>query len=383
MGSLHRRKGSKWWRIQWVDARGQIKTKTLKGITSEKIAKAILGKIEHNTALERTGFVDPSEAKVQREGRRAIKEQIDGWQKHIEAADRSDSYAEVMSNLVRRVLKLARVCCLLDIVPGDIKHAIGKMPRERGEGDVSARQKNKALRACKMFCEQMRRDGKLRTNILADVTGWDERTDKRHQHVAFEPELAERVIAAADASKETVERLTGPQRAMLYRVCAGTGFRKGTCRRLRVRDLKLTSPTPFIKVLATNVKNKVEADQPISHALARQLAKYVKRLGENQRLFPFTANDNTAEMMRHDFASIGVDYDMGDGYFRDFHSWRNTFGTEAGKATGNIKEVQMLMGHSTPVLTARYMRPTLHDVRRVVEALPGATESKGGKERTA
>jgi integrase len=88
------------------------------------------------------------------------------------------------------------------------------------------------------------------------------------------------------------------------------------------------------------------------------------------RLFPASARADTAAMMRHDVAAAGLDYEPEPGTFRDFASWRNTYGTELGRATGNIRVVQDMMGHSTPVLTARYMRPTMTDYRAAVDALP-------------
>ena len=47
------------------------------------------------------------------------------------------------------------------------------------------------------------------------------------------------------------------------------------------------------------------------------------------------------------------------------------------------KVVQELMGHSTPVLTARYMRPTLADYTAAVNALPGvqAPAGRSGRKR--
>jgi integrase len=276
----------------------------------------------------------------------------------------------------------AKVICLLDIRPGDIRLAIGRMPRERGKGDVGARQRNKALSACKRFCEQMRRDQKMRVNPLADLEPWDERTDQRRQHVAYDEGIAEAVIEAAAASKEIVERLTGPQRSMLYRTAAGTGFRKRTLCGLTVADLHLKASTPFIRVTASNVKNKVARDQVISVDLCRWLASYTRSMKPKDRLFPFRLSDNTAAMMRHDLRSIGVEYEATPTSFRDFHSWRNTFGTDLGR-TANIKVVQEMMGHSTPVLTARYMRPTLADYSGAVESLPKHGAQRRRKARSA
>lgn len=383
MGSIHKRRRGKWWRIQWVDGAGKLRTKTLTKVTELKVAETILAKLEHQAALERSGYIDPADAKFQREGRRPINEHIDDWQEHLKASKPSPKYDVHESNLVRRVMKLAGAGRLLDIVPGDVKRAIANMPRERGEGDVGLRQKNKALTACKMFCEQMRRDGKLRANPLTDVKGWNENTDKRRQHVAFDAELADAVIIAARHAPFVCEGLTGPQRAMLYLTAFNTGFRKRTCGELTVSHLHLSGPSPFIRILPSNVKNKKLKDHLIDVDYAAALRLYTKGMKPNERLFPFKHYHNTAEMMRRDLASIGVEYQASPTEFRDFHSWRNTFGTEMGRRA-SIKVVQDLMGHSTPVLTARYMRPTIADYREPLAGLPKVGQAKPRKNaRTA
>lgn len=384
MGSIHKIKGGRWLRVQYTDAAGELRTKTLKGITDRKLAKQILAKLEEREAKIRGGILDPRDEKFVREGRAPIADHIDGWQEHLKAAKLSPKYDTHESNLVRRVMRFAGIKTLADITPGDVKRAVGRMPRQKGDGDLSARQKNKALTACKMFCEQMRRDGKLRVNPLSDVSGWDQDTDQRRQHVAYDVELARAVVQSAAESIAKVEGLTGPQRAMLYQTAAGTGFRKRTLRELRVEHLKLKAPVPYITILPSNVKNKKRRDHTIRRSLAAALAEYTKRMHPHQRLFPFKEFHNTAAMMRHDLKRIGVDYQATPTSFRDFHSWRHTFGTEMGKVE-NIRVVQDMMGHSTPVLTAKYMRPTLADYSAAVEKMPevGAAKPKHGKAKTA
>jgi integrase len=216
----------------------------------------------------------------------------------------------------------------------------------------------------------MLRDGKLKADPLAGVKGWDLAVDRRHTRAAQSADEAGRIIDAARNSPDTLQGLTGPQRAVLYETAAGTGFRRRTLLALTPAHLHLSADPPFIRVRPENVKNKKERDQMIPGSLAAILRAYARDVYPVDRLFPATGRADTAAMMRHDVAAAGLEYEPEPGVYRDFHSWRNTYGTELGRATGNIRVVQDMLGHSTPVLTAKYMRPTMLDYRAAVDALP-------------
>jgi integrase len=365
---IQRIKGSKWWRFQWRDAAGRMRTKTLTGITDYKLVKDITSKIATESALERHGFSDPQSKRAAKESVKPIDEHIGRWRELLFAGG-NKHYADEESALVRRVMVRSGAQRLTDITPGDIRRAIATLPRTRGEGTLSARTKNKAATACKMFCEQMRRDGAIRSNPLSDLKGWNEAVDRRHDRLATEADEATAIINAARASKAIVQGLTGPQRAMLYEIARGTGFRRRTLFGLRVDDLHVDALPPFIRVRATNVKNKQQRDQIISSDLAEMLRSFIGSARENHKLFSPSRRGDTSLMMQHDCHAAGIPFKIGD-LFRDFHSWRNTYGTELGRITDNIKVAQVLMGHSTPVLTARYMRPTINDYRGAVSKLP-------------
>ncbi|HYT87593.1 MAG TPA: tyrosine-type recombinase/integrase, partial [Gemmataceae bacterium] len=56
--------------------------------------------------------------------------------------------------------------------------------------------------------------------------------------------------------------------------------------------------------------------------------------------------------------------------FADFHSLRHSYLTLGGRAGIDLRTLQELAGHSTPVLTARYSHRRLHDLAGAVEKLP-------------
>lgn len=371
--SVHRVKGRRCWRLQWPDPDrpGKVKTRTLRDVTDRRTARQIRDKFAAELAREREGLITPAERRLRRAALTPLAELVDGWCKAVRGG-KSPGYAEQEAALVKRVFAAAGAAIPPDLSGGPVRATIDGLPRERGEGTLSARQKNKALRACQRFTRAMVRDGNLPADPLAHLKGWDEATDRRHVRTASEADVAALIVDAARGSPDTVQGLTGPQRAVLYQAAAGTGFRRRTLLALTPRHLHLSSDPPFIRIRPENVKNKRDKDQIIPTSLAAVLRAYARGLAPDDRLFPASRRADTAAMMEHDCEAAGVEYEPEPGVFRDFHSWRNTYGTELGRRTNNIRVVQDLMGHSTPVLTAKYMRPTVADYRAAVDGLPAA-----------
>jgi hypothetical protein len=93
-----------------------------------------------------------------------------------------------------------------------------------------------------------------------------------------------------------------------------------------------------------------------------------------------------AEMLRLDLEAAGIPYAVEgpDGpEFADFHSLRHSYLGLGGRAGIGLRTLQELAGHSTPVLTARYMHPRLHDLAGAVDKLPSVPPDQGGKNETA
>lgn len=62
-----------------------------------------------------------------------------------------------------------------------------------------------------------------------------------------------------------------------------------------------------------------------------------------------------------------------------FHSLRHTYASRLVQAGVDLYRVQRLLGHSTPVMTARYSKLADDDLRRAVNAMERATTIKNNK----
>ena len=78
-------------------------------------------------------------------------------------------------------------------------------------------------------------------------------------------------------------------------------------------------------------------------------------------------------MLRIDLEAAGIPYTVEgpDGpLYADFHALRHSYLTLGGRAGIDLRTLQELAGHSTPMLTARYSHCRLHDLAGAVEQLP-------------
>jgi hypothetical protein len=166
--------------------------------------------------------------------------------------------------------------------------------------------------------------------------------------------------------------MTGPDRAMLYMVALGTGFRSKELRTLMPERFDLDSDPPTVAVGAAYAKNGREAIQPIPAALAARLRCW---LGDKVPGKPVFAGmtKRTAEMLRVDLEAAGVPYETDLGVV-DFHASRVSYISNLVASGASVKTCQTLARHSTPVLTIGvYAKASLHDVQGAVEALPDLT----------
>ena len=100
----------------------------------------------------------------------------------------------------------------------------------------SASNINHKLTALKSFTRWLHRNGRIAHDPMVQVSKLNERTDRRHVHRAFAVDEFSRLANAAVAGP-VVRGMTGPDRAMCYRLAVETG--------LRASELGSLTPRPF------------------------------------------------------------------------------------------------------------------------------------------
>ena len=102
------------------------------------------------------------------------------------------------------------------------------------------------LRAIKQFSRWLERDGRIRHDALAHLTGFNAATDRRYERRALDADELGWLVRITETAPQWRQSLAGADRAMLYRVAAGTGFRVGELASLTPESFNLDADPPAI-----------------------------------------------------------------------------------------------------------------------------------------
>ena len=164
-------------------------------------------------------------------------------------------------------------------------------------------------------------------------------------------------------------KMTGPSRALCYRLAVGTGLRYSEIESITPESFDWKGNPATVMVAAGYTKNGEPATLPLPSDLALDLHTYVASLPPARPIFPL-APDCGAKMLRPDLERAGIPYVDAGGLVFDFHALRCQCATLADQAGVTPRVVQRLMRHSTLELTGRYTRPRAVDIEKAAESLP-------------
>jgi excisionase family DNA binding protein len=244
----------------------------------------------------------------------------------------------------------------------------------QGEG-ASAQTRNYYRAHLRTFGNWLVKDRRLGENPFRHLEAETTTTDRRHDRRELTADELRRVLESARNSPRPFRGLTGPDRFHLYATAAGTGFRASALASLAPESFDLAGELATVTLAARHAKNRRTKVQPIPPDLADLLCDYLADKPAGQPVWGGTwAKDHRgAEMLRSDLETAGIPYRVEgpDGpRYADFHSLRHSYLTLGARAGIDLRTLQELAGHSTPVLTARYSHRRLYDLAGAVEKLP-------------
>ena len=261
----------------------------------------------------------------------------------------------------RRMLDLAKAKRISEL---SLSGAIGAVQALRDDG-LSQESINHHIRSVKRFSRWLWKDKRSRDHHLAHLATSSAESDRRHVRRLLSPEEAARIVEAA-ASGPDAGGLTGPDRAKLYELALGTGFRANELRTLTPERFNLDSDAPTVLGKSCYTKNGKEALQPLAPALAARLRPWLAAKAPGVPVFD-GMTQRTAEMLRADLKNAGIPYETDSGV-ADFHSLRGDFISYLVSSGASVKTCQTLARHSTPSLTIGvYAKASLHDIHGAVE----------------
>ncbi|WP_168219307.1 tyrosine-type recombinase/integrase [Limnoglobus roseus] len=214
---------------------------------------------------------------------------------------------------------------------------------------------------------------RIASNPLDTMELVPEETDIRRNRRELSADEMQRMLETTRASQRTFRDLTGEDRHHIYLAAAVTGFRANAVANLTAAHFHLDATPPYIDLTAKLNKSKKLKVQPIPKDIADSFRTYMTTRPATGKIWPGTWHPVAAEMMRVDLEAVGIPYCVegpNGPEFVDFHALRHSFITLLGREGVSLATIQELAGHSTPVLTMRYMHTRMDDLAGAVEKLP-------------
>lgn len=358
-----KRPGSSWY-IAYADENGV--RRTTKGCSDKTATQALARKLESEAELRRRGVIDPRTDAYATHEAGPLADHLANFRKALEAKGGTRKHAMVTAHRAERVLNLAHARRISDL---SLSKALDALAALRDEG-LSQETINHHVRAVKAFSRWLHRDGRAREHALAHLATSNPEADRRRKRRALTSEEAARLVQAAERGP-VVKGMTGPDRAVVYRLALGTGFRASELASLTPESFHFDSDPPTVVCEAGYTKNGHLAEQPVSDSLAELLRPWVASLAPGRPVFDLT--DRTAEMIRIDLEAAEIPYETASGVI-DFHALRNSYVSHLVSSGASVKTCQTLARHSTPTLTiGLYAKASLHDISGAMDALPDLT----------
>jgi len=421
-GTLYQRGGHGVWIARWFDHAGKRREASTR--TTDKAAAArILAKRVADVALRRDGVIDARTDQYADAERRPLSDHVGDWKASLTAKGITAKQVVTLLPRVKKLLGAVKAERLSDLSASAIQNAIGAL-HTNGKSLQTCQH---YLRAVKQFSRWLNRDGRIRDDVLAHLTSYNAAADRRHER---RPLTAEELGWLLDTTEHAPawRRMTGADRAMLYRLAAGTGFRAGEIRSLTPGSFRLDDHPPAVVLRAADSKHRREDVQPIRSDLADLLRTWLaadsgSRVDRNTAGDPVarvsvsvravrdshstpvfgTMPEKTAMMIRADLRRARARWIRatanrqerrerrrsdflavidGDGRVVDFHALRATYITMLVKGGASVKESQQLARHSDPKLTLNvYTKLGVHDLSGALDKLPNLTGDGPGQQR--
>jgi integrase len=358
-----RRKGGKvvlseCWHIRFRDPKTR-RLVTFTGYADRQATEQLAARLVREASRHAEDMGPP--ASVAKGGESAMPALLDRFERDLRSAGRTEKHIQMRLAHCRQTAAALRWSVARDLDAGRLQQWLAER-RAPGEASISGRTAAHWLTSLKAFGYWLVRVKALGANPLADASG-PTVTDTPHARRTLSPkELAVFFQSVAGDFRG----LSGPDRAILYRVAAGTGLRRNELASLTSESFHLTD-TPTVTLAAGFAKNRKAAVLPLSPTLAKLLRAWMK--GRVGLLWPGTWIDRSAKMLRGDLKRAGIEYKTAAGVF-DFHSWRSQYISDLARAGVPLQVAQKLARHSDPRLTAStYTRLSIQDLAEAVKRL--------------
>jgi hypothetical protein len=248
MASIFKARGASRYAILYVDENGRRRKKT--GATDRTVTKRISNKLEDEVALRKAGLHDPKAEAYRDAEAKPLSDHFDAWRATLSAKDLTETHVRLHASRVARTVALSRGAKLEEIqAPSSAaQEAVKKaeaelrksledaklsdlttekmqaaMGRLRAEGR-SLQTLNHHRAAIVQFARWCYDTDRVREKPLRKLDRYNHQEDRRPDRRTVSVEEMRRLILVAQ-NGEPFKSMTGPTRALLYRLAVSSGLR--------------------------------------------------------------------------------------------------------------------------------------------------------------
>jgi len=376
---------------QYFDENGR-RRKAATGCGDKATAQQVADRLQADAALRKRGIINATQERFAAEARRPLSEHVGEFERFLRDKGNTTKHVRMTCQHIRWLLDASKAQAISDLTGPAVLRAVGNL-RERGK---SLRTCNAYLASIKALSRWLWEHKRTPDDALCGLKSFNADTDRRHVRRELTGDELAYLLPFVQSHTLPMHNLPGPDRAMVYRLALGTGFRADELRSLKPASFDLDSDPPTVTVDAAYSKRRRQDVQPIRPDLAELLRPWLAQRPAEGLVFG-NLPGGTARMLRSDLAAARkkwiadaendpeeqarreqsefLRYENAAGAVADFHgATRHGYISAIVAGGASVKTAQELARHSTPVLTiGRYSHTRLHDLTGALEALPDLT----------
>ncbi|MFA5251057.1 MAG: tyrosine-type recombinase/integrase [Phycisphaerae bacterium] len=187
-------------------------------------------------------------------GGKPLSEHLADFGESLQAKARSVGYVDLMLSRIKAILEGCRLSHWGDISAARIENYLDDLEKK---DRLSKKTRNDYQKSIKQFCRWMVRRRRASESPIEHFdcvsVNYD---DIRHKRRVLEPDEVRRLLEAAAAGPERFG-MSGPERALLYKLAVETGLRAAELRSLKISSFDFDNNT--VTVESQHTKNRQEA----------------------------------------------------------------------------------------------------------------------------
>lgn len=302
------------------------------------------------------------------EASKPLSDHLNEWDAALKAKGGTSRHVTQTVKRVRDVFTGCGFTFTSDITVSRVQTHLSAL--REGEKPINTQTYIHYRKACRQFCKWMVKARRANDNPLEHWDAPQMVTDPKHARRAFT--LAE-LRDLIDVAYHGTDRagMTGPERALLYRLAVETALRANELRSLTRASFNLHTNKPTVTVEKIHSKRRRRDTKRLSTDTALLLRDHLANKLPDAKAFNMPCRTEVSRMLKFDLKAAKIKYKDDAEKYADFHSLRHTSGTLLKEAGLHPKLIQSHMRHSTITLTMdRYTHENLNDDDTIVSALP-------------